>query len=367
MKDAFENAYPPGRSVLGHALGPAVSARTYARALHLLAMFPVGIAYFVVFTVALAVGGALVWTIIGPLVLLSALFLSRWFGDIEAWLVRRVAGIELPRPPTTIERGQSFRSQVWTRLIDPTTWTGLLYLFVQFPIGIAAFVTLVTLSAVSGTFVSAPIVLMLTDEVLDFGPLGSIDTAREALLLVPAGAALFLLELHALTLLSALHATWARLVLGSRAQAIPSAAPVVPATPESPPEDPGPGTPADAPDSPSGSAARATSAATSGAGAIETAISHPIASVPAIAELTPREREVLTFVARGHSNAEIAETLVISEGTVKTHVKRLLAKLGVRDRTQASVLAYESGFVSPLAARATGDHTQPVPLRSAAR
>lgn len=74
--------------------------------------------------------------------------------------------------------------------------------------------------------------------------------------------------------------------------------------------------------------------------------SEPLAP-KALDELTPREREVLALVGRGRSNAEIAEQLVLSPATAKTHVSRILAKLHARDRSQLVVMAYESGLITP--------------------
>jgi DNA-binding NarL/FixJ family response regulator len=110
-------------------------------------------------------------------------------------------------------------------------------------------------------------------------------------------------------------------------------------------------------DAPASRLVTAVRAAASGEALIEPAITRrllerfaapdagPTALPASLRSLTDRELEVLRLLARGLSNAEIAAELVVAETTVKTHVARVLAKLGLRDRVQAVVLAYESGFV----------------------
>lgn len=307
--------YPNQPNAALRVISPLWSRWTYTRLIYLGLAFPLGLAYFVSLVVGLAVGGSLAWTIPGLAILIFVILATRWAGDLEATLARHLVGIEIRRPPTWYERDVPLREQAKQILIDPSTWLGVIYLFGQFAFGLAMFVFLVVGTALSGAFTIAPVIVGKWGPFQNGDPgtfnFGSwvVDTTAEAWLLVPVGIATFLLTIHLANMIAWLHARWSRLMLGSRARDIP------------PP-------PATIEDGPAVMPAQA--------------VQHA-----SIASLTPREREVLLLIARGYSNAEIAEAFVVSEGTVKTHVKRILAKLDVRDRTQAAVFAFDSGFVTP--------------------
>lgn len=305
--------YPARTPLVWRWLAPFASRWTYTRLLCLALTFPLGLGYFVALVVGLSVGGSLIWTIPGLAILLGVVAGSRWGGDLEAWLARRLVGVEIRRPPTWYERNVPLREQARQVLTDPSTWTGLAYLLTHLVTGIVSFAGLLAAGAIAFVFTAAPAILggwtgFEFDSSADYN-IGRwvIDTQEEAWALVPVGVLVALATVHLANGFACLHARWARLMLGSRARDIP------------PP-------PATIEDGPPVVASEASGA---------------------VVGLTPREREVLLLIARGYSNAEIAEAFVVSEGTVKTHVKRILGKLEVRDRTQAAVFAFDSGFVTP--------------------
>lgn len=339
MSTPFAVAYPPGRSPLALVFKPVFELRSYLRFVHLLLMMPLGIAYFTFFVTAFAFGGSLIWTFIGPPVLFVAMVVSLKLGDIEAWLINLVTRAEIRRPQHALEDVTSFRQKVWQRIIDPSTWTGLVYEFAQFPIGIGAFVAVVVGIGVSFYWIIAPLIVLVADEPIRFGDGGPFhfDTPAEALVLVPIGLVAWVLSVHVLTAFSAVHASWAKLMLGSRARHLPKAPVQTAPEPETPPPPP-----------------------LALLSPPEPAVVEPDVVVgtddddgpdpnidPAWLSLTSREREVTLLLARGFSNADISEHCFISEGTVKTHVLHILEKLNVRDRTQVVIYAYEHGFVRP--------------------
>jgi DNA-binding CsgD family transcriptional regulator len=334
MTTALSAAYPSGSSLPSRVFGPVFDPVSYLRATHLLLMFPLGVAYFVFFVTTLAFGGALVWTFIGPPVLLLAMYVSLWIGDAEAALTNFVTKSEIRRPPQGLEGVTSLRDRVWSRIIDPSTWTGLLYALVQFPVGVAGFVLVVCGFTVAGAFIASPVLAAVGDGGLEIGGESGfvIDSPLEAAPLVVLGLLAWLLTVHLIVVFSALHATWARLMLGSRGRRPPAGSNPAPQPTEPPPLLLLP---------PGGHAVNEADAAPD-TPAAEAANEHPVLNL-----LTAREREVVKLLARGYSNADICEICYISEGTVKTHVRNILAKLELRDRTQVAVFAYESGLIRP--------------------
>ncbi|MBN4064770.1 sensor domain-containing protein [Dehalococcoides mccartyi] len=407
----FAAAYPSDRGPLGKIFQPVYDLRTYLRAGHMLLMFPLGIAYFVFFVTTLSVGGSMIWTLVGPIILLATLFVSRWLGDLEAYTAGYVNGSTIRRPPFRIEGVSGFRSQIKVRLVDPTTWTGIVYLVVQFPLGIAAFVGLIVVYAFAGASLFSPLGVWLVHDggFWDFAVQVQLfwtwdidlNSFPGSLIPIPFGVLGLILASHLILAFSSLHGWWARMMLGSRSARV-SSRPVPSPADDDPPRPstsvetatidvdavttievglkpglPDSYTPAEdksTEQEPEIESPKTAAHVASGEQLPNTPIGdrqepflkvvpNPTdlrsdddhASAPdftPIAELTTREQEVFMLMAHGDTNADIAEELFISEGTVKTHVKRVFSKLYMRDRTQVVVFAYERGLVVPGAASA---------------
>ena len=159
--------------------------------------------------VSFSVGGALIWTLVGPVILIAVLFVSRWLGDFEALMAGFANGTRIRRPPSGLEGVSNFRSQVKVRLVDPTTWTGLIYLFGQFPLGIAAFVGIVTIGFAVFALIFSPIIALYSDEpfhlISDLGWTYTINSPVDGLLLTPIGLLGLVLASHMILAFSSLH------------------------------------------------------------------------------------------------------------------------------------------------------------------
>lgn len=313
--------YPPATRGWMTLVAPFTTQWTVRRVAYVAARFLLSLAYFIALVVGLAVGGALAWTIPGLALLIAVIVGARWLGDLEALLARPLAGVPFRRPPTWFDRQVSLRQQARQVFGDPSTWTGLIYLLVDLSLGIASFVILVAGVAIAVTLALAPFALGAVSPIRRSGRRvrpGRVDGGHRRRGDLAGARRAGLRD----------HPRAPRERGGVSVRAVGGAHARQPRAQH----------PATRPHRP---AARRRPAG----GRDATRPASPAA--PALASLTRREREVLRLIARGHSNAEIAEAFFVSEGPVKTHVKRVLAKLDVRDRTQAAVLAFNSGFVVP--------------------
>ena len=239
--------------------------------------------------------------------------------------------------------------------------------------------------AVVGALTFAPILVVFNDNpieiVSDAGWVVTFKTPISALALTPIGLLGFVLASHVVIAFSSLHGWWAKLMLGSRSTRVSSRPAPEPAGDDPTGISASPELATDVVDSQAepgidqNASDESQSEETTPPGrlpptpfsplpaihspgpAILTPVPNPSEVEPAkqpniaaIKDLTTREQEVFMLMAHGYTNADIAEELFISEGTVKTHVKRVLSKLYMRDRTQVVVFAYEHRLVTPGAA-----------------
>ena len=203
----------PALTGLGRtAIHAFVRRQTYLNLAYLLVAFPLGLTYFLFLVVGLAVGFALVLTLVGIPVLLLVHLVAWALMRLERWLAIRLLGVDIP-PMSPVDP----HGPMWRRLIgkatDPSTWTGMFFLLAKLPLGLVAFLLSVVLLSVSIAFAAAPVLHLAF--AIPVGP-WRVDSLGESLLLAPLGVLIAVLSVNVLNYTASLYGRFARLMLGER-------------------------------------------------------------------------------------------------------------------------------------------------------
>jgi signal transduction histidine kinase len=183
------------------------------RALYLLLSFALGTTWFVVLVVGLSTGLSLAITLIGIPILVAMLWIVRWMAEVERFLIAHLIGVDVSAHYRRPERTGLWQT-VLARLGDPQTWKDLVYLFVQFPLGILWLTITVALAGATVSLTFAPLYYWAPRGGVDLGPI-DVHTLPVALALVPLGILIGWLSWHAFDALGRLHGAWAKLILAS--------------------------------------------------------------------------------------------------------------------------------------------------------
>jgi signal transduction histidine kinase len=190
--------------------------RSYGRIAYLLLAFPLGVIEFCFLVTAIAFGVGTAVTLIGIPVLIFTVYAWRWLADLERHLIALLTGIEIPSPYRAEPPGASWWDKLKLRLADPATWKDLVFLLLQFPLGIASFVVATVVLGVAIGLLWAPAYYWAVPDGIEVG-LFSADTLAEALALMPLGALALFVGIPALGALGRLYGLLAAVLLGSNA------------------------------------------------------------------------------------------------------------------------------------------------------
>lgn len=206
-----ELTYRSGDGVLGTVLGVFVRPQTYLNLVYLYLAFPLGIAYFVFIVVGLSLGFGLIITLFGVPLLVLTIVASWLLSSFERELANRLLKEEIPPILWEDFSGLTLLGKLKALLSSPVTWTGLLFLIVKFPMGVASFILATLLLTGSVGFLAAPIYYRWTD--INFG-IWRVDSLGEAIILLPIGIVMAIVTPHVLNFAAFLSGRLAYLMLG---------------------------------------------------------------------------------------------------------------------------------------------------------